>query len=118
MSYPIRRNVFIHPTKTVLKLMPDAIGGIEMKFRKEFSIVNPNPFNPKTVIRYQLPVNSRVMLKIYDLLGQEIETLIDEFQDAGHKSVEWSTVNMPSGVYLYRLVAGSFSETKKVILLR
>jgi len=78
----------------------------------------PNPFNPSTAIRYQLPVYSFVTLKIYNLLGQEVATLVDEFQNVGYKSVEWHTNNIGSGVYFYKLTAGKIADVKKMILLR
>jgi len=78
----------------------------------------PNPFNPITVFRYQLPIESKVTLRINNLLGQEIKTLIDEWQDAGYKTVEWDANNVASGVYFYRINAGSFIQTKKLILMK
>jgi len=78
----------------------------------------PNPFNPSTVIGYQLPVSSDVTLKVYDLLGREITTLVDEYKPAGNYEVEFNAANLPSGVYFYQLKAGSFVETKKMILIR
>ncbi|MBI4546678.1 MAG: T9SS type A sorting domain-containing protein [Ignavibacteriae bacterium] len=78
----------------------------------------PNPFNPVTVIRYQLPVSSKVILRIYNILGQEVKTLVDEIQDAGYKSVEWNASQFASGVYYYRLQAKDFVETKKLLLIK
>jgi len=78
----------------------------------------PNPFNPSTVISYQLPVNSKVSLKIYDLLGKEIATLVNEEQTPGWKKVEWNAMNVSSGVYFYKLSTGQFSKIKKMVLLR
>jgi photosystem II stability/assembly factor-like uncharacterized protein/pimeloyl-ACP methyl ester carboxylesterase len=78
----------------------------------------PNPFNPTTVINYQLPVNSFVTLKIYDVLGREIATLINGKQNAGYYKASFNASSLSSGVYFYRLQAGSFTETKKLILLR
>jgi len=78
----------------------------------------PNPFNPLTIINYQLPADNRVTIKIYNVLGQEVKTLIDEIQDAGYKSVTWNASSIPSGVYFYRLQAGNFTETRKLLLLR
>jgi hypothetical protein len=78
----------------------------------------PNPLNPSTVISYQLPVNSFVTLKIYDVLGREIQTLINERQNLGSHSVTFDASNLSSGVYFYRLQAGTYSETKKLMLLK
>lgn len=78
----------------------------------------PNPFNPTTMINYQLPVDGFVTLKIFDVLGREVTTLVNEWKNAGRYSVKWNGKNQPSGVYLYHLQAGSFHETRKMILLR
>lgn len=83
----------------------------------------PNPFNPSTTIRYDLPKAVKVSLKIYNVLGQEIKTLVNHKQTAGFKSVDWdgrSNAGHPvsSGVYVYRIEAGSFVKSKKMILLR
>lgn len=78
----------------------------------------PNPFNPSTSISYTIPVYSKVTLKIFDLLGKEIEMLIDEEKAAGRYEVTWNAADLPSGVYFYRLQAGSFAETKKMILMK
>jgi photosystem II stability/assembly factor-like uncharacterized protein len=78
----------------------------------------PNPFNPSTTIQFSLPRNGFVSLKIYNLLGEEMATLVSEELDAGQHSVGWHATGMPSGVYFYRLTAGQFTETKKLVLLR
>ena len=78
----------------------------------------PNPFNPTTTINYQLPTNSFVMLRIYDVLGREVKTLVNERQTAGSHSVKFGATNLPSGVYFYRLSAGSYTSTKKALLLK
>jgi hypothetical protein len=85
----------------------------------------PNPFNPSSTIKYQLPVESRVTLKIYNLVGQLVTTLIDEIQGAGYRSVTWNAMNVPSGMYFYIIEATtlsdrsqSFTEIKKIILLK
>jgi hypothetical protein len=89
----------------------------------------PNPFNPKTVISFQLPVVSRVSLKVYDLLGREVATLVDRELSAGDYTRPWNAATAASGVYFYRLTAvpvnstrngpaGSLTDTKKLILLR
>lgn len=78
----------------------------------------PNPFNPTTIINYQLPVNSFVTLKIYDILGREVAVLINGLRNAGYYSVIFNGTNLSSGVYFYRLQAGAYSETKKLLLLK
>jgi hypothetical protein len=76
----------------------------------------PNPFNPKTVISYQLPVNSHVELNIYNIIGQKVATLVNTKQPAGYHQVEWNANGFASGNYFYRLQAGTHVETKKMIL--
>jgi hypothetical protein len=78
----------------------------------------PNPFNPSTTIKYSVPKASQVVIKVFDILGNEIETLINEEKPAGTYEVSWYAANLPSGVYFYRLQAGSFVETKKMLLLK
>lgn len=78
----------------------------------------PNPFNPTTEISYSLPRQSRVTLMVYDILGRVVEALVDEVRPAGQYTVEWNAARHPSGVYSYRLQAGNFVETKKMLLLR
>jgi hypothetical protein len=78
----------------------------------------PNPFNPSTKISWQLPVGSQQTLKIYDVLGNEITTLIDEYKPAGRYEIEFNASSLPSGVYFYQLKAGDYIDTKKMILLK
>jgi polyhydroxybutyrate depolymerase len=78
----------------------------------------PNPFNPSTTIRYALPQSAKVKLVIYDLLGREIVTLMDEVQSAGWKEVEWSASNLSSGMYFYKLSAGNYLQTRKMMVVK
>ena len=80
----------------------------------------PNPFNPNTVISYQLPTANYVTLKIYDLMGREVGTLVNECQPAGTYNSALNTYNLKlsSGIYFYKLQAGNFIQTKKMILLK
>lgn len=83
----------------------------------------PNPFNPKTTIRFDLPKDSNVNIYIYDILGRITKKLIDNKQNAGFKSIQWDATNnygkrVSAGIYLYKIQAGNFSQTKKMILLK
>ncbi len=78
----------------------------------------PNPFNPSTTIRYLLPKAEYVNLKVYNVLGRSVEILVHEYQDAGYHSVTLRAEEFSSGVYFYRLEAGHFVETKKLLILR
>ena len=77
-----------------------------------------NPFNGSTVIRYSVPAQVYVSVVIYDLLGRDVRRLVQELKEPGEYSVTWDASNVPSGVYFYRLVAGGFVETKKMVLMR
>jgi hypothetical protein len=78
----------------------------------------PNPFNPSTKISWQSPIGTQQTLKIYDILGNKVATLVDEYKPAGKYEVEFSATSLPSGVYFYQLHTGSFIETKKMLLLK
>lgn len=76
----------------------------------------PNPFNPSTVISYAIPHTGHVILRIYDITGQEISTLVDGIQNSGRYSIEWNATHLSSGVYVYSLTAGDFRESKLMML--
>jgi len=78
----------------------------------------PNPFNPNTLIRYELPVSSTVQLKIYDILGKEIETLVNEKKSKGIHTVQFSPKNLPNGTYFYRLITENYTKTQKMVLIK
>jgi hypothetical protein len=78
----------------------------------------PNPFNPNTTIQYLIPKESFVAIKVYDVLGKEIATLLNERKSVGSYSLNFNSSNLPSGVYFYRMQAGSFVSTKKFVLLK
>ncbi len=78
----------------------------------------PNPFNPTTTINYHLPAGVFVTLKIYDVLGREVRTLVEGNESAGYHSVVFDASDLPSGVYLYRITAGSYNSVKKLMLVK
>jgi len=78
----------------------------------------PNPFNPSSTICYDLPRTTHVTLAVYDLLGREVASLVDEVQEPGYRRAEWIPMSVASGVYFCRLVAGSFAECRKMLLVR
>ena len=78
----------------------------------------PNPFNPGTLIHYVVPVAGYVSLKIYNLLGEEVATIVDEFQNAGSMSVRWNAGDVPGGVYFYRLISRGTSEVRRMVFLK
>ena len=105
------------------KVMNDQMQGkvwFDPQVPASFSLLQnyPNPFNPSTKIQYSLPGNHLVTLKVYDLLGREVTTLVNEKQAAGSYQVEFGTDGLASGVYFSRLRAGSFVETKKMLLMK
>jgi tetratricopeptide (TPR) repeat protein len=78
----------------------------------------PNPFNPTTTIRFEIPQNEHVTLKVYDLLGREVATLVDEMRNAGSYDETFDASRLASGVYVYRITAGNFSASKRLLLLK
>lgn len=78
----------------------------------------PNPFNPSTVINYQVPVNNHVLIKVYDILGRDVRTLVNEEKSAGRYSVEFDASNLSSGIYFYTIHSGNYTATKKMMLMK
>ena len=78
----------------------------------------PNPFNPSTTIQYNLPIQSKVILTVFNILGQKVRTLVQEEQEAGRHEVKFDGLELAGGVYFYKIVAGNFAETKKLLLLK
>ena len=78
----------------------------------------PNPFNPETTISYQLIADSNIDLKVFNIKGQLVEILVNEFKPAGKHSIVWNAENQASGIYFYKLEAGEFEEIRKMILMK
>ena len=91
---------------------------VEIPSNFDLSQNYPNPFNPSTLIRYQIPSQSQVSIKVYDALGTLIQELVNEDQSAGSYELEFNAEKLASGVYFYRIQAGSFIKTKKMMLVR
>ncbi len=92
----------------------NSLAGLSFELNQNY----PNPFNPSTRINYSISIQSHVILTVYDMLGNEIAILVDEFKPAGTYIVEFNAASLPSGMYFYTLNAGEFTETKKMILLK
>jgi hypothetical protein len=100
--------------------MPTSVEGRTIVTPKAFSLLQnyPDPFNPSTNISFSIPAASFISLKVFDALGREVSVVLSEELPAGKYSRQWNAAGLPSGVYFYRLQAGSFAETKKLVLLR
>jgi hypothetical protein len=95
-----------------------AENGASVPLQYELRQNYPNPFNPSTAISYQLSAFSLVTLKIFDILGREVATLANEVHQPGTYTVRWDASQYPSGVYFYRLEAGDFRATRKLMVLK
>jgi hypothetical protein len=111
--------------RTDIHMISPTVGIAEEGLPKRFGLDRnyPNPFNPSTVIGYQLPVNSKTVLRIYNALGQEVRTLVDGAMPAGYHRVTWDGRDqnghrVASGVYIYRLEAGSFKRVRKMLMVK
>jgi hypothetical protein len=100
--------------------VPTGIAENEANLPLEYALTQnyPNPFNPSTKIKYSIPQSSNVVIKVFDILGNEIETLVNEEKSIGNYEVQFDATNLPSAIYFYQLQAGNFVETKKMVLLR
>lgn len=106
-------NIYFTTTISDVKELPNAVPsdfGLDQNY--------PNPFNPTTNIRFSLPEANQVMLKVYDMLGQEVATLVNGFMNAGSYQVDFDAENLPTGTYFYSITAGDFSSVKKMLLLK
>ena len=106
--------------KRQLSELVTSIGETSIAFPSEFLLSQnyPNPFNPSTKIKYSVPQTSQVQIKVFDVLGNEIETLVNEEKPAGTYDITWTAANFPSGVYFYQLKAGEFVQTRKMLLIK
>jgi plastocyanin len=99
---------------------PNGIISIEGEVPQSFSLKQnyPNPFNPVTDIKFDVPKASFVMLNVMNILGQQVEQLVNEQLQPGSYKVDWNASGFPSGVYIYKMTSGDFTETKRMILIK
>ena len=114
---PNNSRIIIRPISDQPPPPPDGENGL---LPMDFSLGQnyPNPFNPTTVINYTIPKSVQVRLSVYNMLGQEVAILVNETQGPGYKSVKFDANSLPSGVYTYRLTAGMYTQTKKMLLVK
>jgi hypothetical protein len=100
--------------------VPLAVAGSGTDVPSEFALLQnyPNPFNASTTIRYRLPANVQVVLKVYDVTGREVSELVNTKQGPGEFTVSWNASDLPSGIYYCRITAGNFTAVKKMILMK
>jgi N-acetylneuraminic acid mutarotase len=116
-------DISIWPTKMCYLYDPSGINAVEQPknlLPKDFKLYQnyPNPFNPLTLINYSVPKSGLVSIKVFDVLGREVTTLINENKPVGNYSVQFNAAKLTSGVYFYRMQAGDFAQTKKLIMMK
>jgi len=113
-------NAYWVSTDVINKLNPFLSVDENINFPERFYLYQkyPNPFNPSTTIKYSVTNLSKVILKVYDILGKEKETLVNEEKPSGTYELTWNAANLPGGVYFYQLKAGDFTSTKKILLVK
>lgn len=111
----IAYNIFVDTAEN-----PTGIQNLNNTIPKSYSLLQnyPNPFNPSTQINYNIPVRSNVKLTVYDIMGREVQTLVNSMQEPGKYTVVFNADNLASGMYFYKIEAGSFTETKKMTLIK
>ena len=100
--------------------LPSAVEELSSEIPDQFELLQnyPNPFNPSTTITFSIPRSSFVILKVFNILGEEVKSLVSEERAPGTYTVKWDASGNASGVYFYRLQAGGFVDTKKLLLIR
>lgn len=112
-------NNIVLKTATLSEIEPVAVEENELKpYQYNLAQNYPNPFNPTTTIGYSIPAAGNVVLKVFNVLGEEIKTLEDGYKAAGIYDVSFNASDLPSGIYYYRIEAGNFSAVKKMILVK
>jgi hypothetical protein len=106
--------------KVAMRKLPKNNNSVQSALPAIFALQQnfPNPFNPATTIKYQLPEDAKVTIKIFDILSREVFTLIDRFEQAGYKQVQLDASHLACGVYFYKMQAGNFTSIRKFVLLQ
>ena len=120
-NYPVAVSaefVGVNTTVTIPQVPPNGIKDVKNVFTFNLAQNYPNPFNPTTKISYTIPERNNVSLKIYDMLGREVATLVNTTKEAGNYEVNFNASNLASGLYIYKIQAGSFTQSKKMLLLK
>ncbi|MDH3267375.1 MAG: T9SS type A sorting domain-containing protein, partial [Ignavibacteria bacterium] len=114
------QSIVFDPGNWILKNTTIVTEGEDFTIPLQFSLEQnyPNPFNPSTTIEYTIPQNGFVSLKVFNVLGKEVATLVNGQNDAGNHKVEFDATSLNSGVYFYRIESRNFVETKKLVLLK
>ena len=112
---PYKHNLIIFGQDYVTNIKPTEEININ-----NFRIINtyPNPFNQSSIVNFKCSISGNVSIVVYDLLGREVKTLVNEYKQPGTYQVSFNAEGLSSGIYFYKLIAGDFSETKKMILIR
>jgi hypothetical protein len=123
MDYKKKSLMQIYNVSGSLKLtglIPASVGNIKTMETDNYELYQnyPNPFNPLTTINYNIPRSGITTLKVYDVLGKEVVTLVNEYQNAGFKTVQFNGSNLSSGIYFYKVSAGDFNKVMKMILVK
>jgi aminopeptidase N len=123
LSLPIQFELIVDPDQWILMDDPSVVSVNDLsgsQMISDFQLFQnyPNPFNPSTIINYELPIAKYVDLSIYNVLGEKVATLVSEIKKAGFHQVQWDANDIASGIYIYKLRAGEFSDVKKMIVIR
>ncbi len=118
-AYPYHCSLHTSMKDTIFVATPTGVDESNLTPAKfELAQNYPNPFNAQTTIQYNVPIGSHVSLEIYNILGQNVASLVDDFRSAGRYQTIWNASNVPSGIYFYRIHAGALTETKKMSFLK
>ncbi len=118
-AYPVENEIKLtSPARSVQMIMIEGEAGSDMNHSYHLYQNYPNPFNSSTIIIYHLPAGAFVVLRVFDVLGREVETLVNEYQNAGTHPVQFNASKLPSGVYSYQIEAGTYHDTRKLLLLK